>query len=151
MNKNPANKSDSNISYGKLLLSIEIIDEQHSKINELFDKMVEVSEHKNYKSRLVIFDELDEYLKYHFETEENLMRSAGTIDIEKHIQQHDFFRNRLIEIRKLDQYNSKYLTDLSVNLRVSLLRKWITSHFRDFDSLYVDSVKQYLATTGNKK
>jgi len=39
---------------------------------------------------LMILDWLDEHMNSHFETEENLMRSAGVYDIEKHIHRHDF-------------------------------------------------------------
>ncbi len=125
------------------LFNIEIIDKQHKKLFQLFDLIIELNTTSgDFESISKIIDELDEYADYHFETEEDLMKKAGIIETDIHLQQHAFFKNQVEEFRKMYVYHNQSLADLMI----VFLKKWFLVHIYDVDRQYVKPVKQYLDT-----
>jgi len=120
---------------------IETIDNQHKKLFELFDLIIELNA-KNDDSESIskIIDELNDYADYHFRTEEDLMAKAKTKDTEMHLQQHAFFKNQMKEFRRMYAYQNQSLTDLMI----VFLRKWFLMHIYDVDYQYIKSVKRHL-------
>jgi len=120
---------------------IETIDNQHKKLFELFDLIIELNA-KNDDSESIskIIDELNDYADYHFRTEEDLMAKAKTKDTEMHLQQHAFFKNQMKEFRRMYAYQNQSLTDLMI----VFLRKWFLMHIYDADYQYIKSVKRHL-------
>jgi len=140
MNTEPANELP--------LTHIEIIDAQHKKINEHFQKLLELkNSNVDFEVVSMLLDELAEYMNAHFETEENYMRKAGVSEIEKHIQQHEIFKTKFQEFRKTNEVKSLFLNNLNYELSVNFLRTGIFIHTHKFDLLYIKSVQQYLETT----
>jgi len=147
MNSNTPAKNRIGTSAGLLLTSIEIIDVQHLYVTELFQNLLELKT-TNVEFEVVSnkLDELAEYMNFHFNTEENLMRCAGVDGLEQHIQHHDLFRNKFDEFRKLIKTQNQFLKKLNFELLLTFLRNWFVAHTRKFDLLYIVSVQQYLST-----
>jgi hemerythrin len=126
--------------------NIDIIDEQHKKIDELFKKLLELKNTKvDFEVVSTVLDEFAGYLSFHFETEENLMRSAGVNDIDMHMLEHDLFMNKLDEFRKMGGAKNQFLDNLNYELTLTFLRNWLTVHTQKFDLLYIEPLQRYLA------
>lgn len=150
MNLNSTPKNSVGVLSDLSLTNIDIIDVQHKKIIELLQKLEELKGITiDFEAVSIVLNELDEYMNFHFETEENLMKCVSLGNIEKHIQQHDFFRVKLSEFKKKNGAKGMYLNRLNYELLLTFLRKWLFLHYQEFDSLYIIPVQQYLATTGN--
>lgn len=123
------------------LFNIEIVDNQHKKLFELFDLLIDLNvKNDDFESISKIIDELNDYADYHFKTEEDLMKKAGIIETDIHLQQHAFFKNQVEEFRKMYVYHNRSLA----GLMIVFLKKWFLVHIYDVDRQYVEQVKRYL-------
>jgi len=134
--KGPTNWNDT-----FFLFDIEVIDNQHVVLFELFDLLSESNANDgDFASISKILDDLDDYADYHFETEESLMKIALTEDIESHLQQHVFFKNQIKQFRQMYEYHNLSLASLMIDF----LRKWFLIHIYEIDRQYVEPVKLYM-------
>jgi hemerythrin-like metal-binding protein len=146
-NKNTMETLDDN-----LLFNIDVIDAQHKKLFELFEKLLRLNCYSvDFELILASIVELDECFCFHFETEEKLMKNAGVDDLKIHLQQHNSFKKIFREFRTLSESKSHILNRLSVSLAIDYLKKWFSTHIQYSDSLYVDSVQRYLVTLENSE
>lgn len=133
------NKSWSNI----YLLDIPIIDSQHKMFFELYDTVFDLSKNKDKAGKDKISEvlvELNNYLKLHFKTEEQLMYNSNAEDIEDHISEHKFFINKVDEFVIGMQYGNIHLLETMLEF----IKKWFLSHILNTDTRYKESVKTYL-------
>jgi hemerythrin len=123
------------------VLDIPSIDKQHMYFFKLFDK-VNIFERKelDYEEINSYISELEEYTRFHFQTEEALMREAEYANYDLHVQQHKLFIDRITEF-KID-YGYKNL--LLIEKIVTFMRKWLIVHISETDRQYVSTVKQML-------
>jgi len=130
-------------------VGVESMDNDHKQLISLISELNTVIE-TGVTDELCseIFDELTEYINIHFKREEALMRAAGYVDYENHLQQHVIFAS---EIPKL---KDKLLTSDSaeVALEVNLfLYQWLTSHILVEDMSYAQTVFDHGLATIDKK
>ena len=118
------------------ILNIPVIDEQHKKFFELFESVSEGYENKEPEELDKLLGELENYLEYHFQEEEKLMKENGYEDYENHKKQHDFFINRIEEMRNEYDYMNPMLFD---KIR-TFIKKWFISHILKKDFNYRDDV-----------
>ncbi|MBS3770882.1 MAG: bacteriohemerythrin [Bacteroidales bacterium] len=113
------------------VLNIPVIDQQHKKFFELFEKVSEVYEKKEPEELDKVLRELEDYLEYHFQSEEQLMKEYGYEKYENHKKQHEFFIKRIEEMRREYDYMNHMLFD---KIR-TFIKKWFVSHIlhKDFD------------------
>jgi hemerythrin len=126
-------------------LGIPIIDEQHivlvSIINKASKAVVDSlkslqsgKEKKEYEDAKAILDELYEYAKLHFSTEEKFFREFHYEKTNEHKAQHRAFYNQL-------QSFKKNLTrgESSVSMEIfEYLQHWFVDHLIGFDREYVE-------------
>lgn len=122
------------------LLNIDVIDNQHKKFFELFDLILALNKSKDATKLSSVINELQDYAKYHFETEETLMQNARSENFELHIIQHHFFINKIKEFTIAQNYNNPVLTTQIV----VFMRKWLLMHITETDKKYVESVQSFL-------
>jgi hemerythrin len=122
------------------LLNIDVIDNQHKKFFELFDLILALNRSKDATKLSSVINELQDYAKYHFETEETLMQNARSENFELHIIQHHFFINKIKEFTIAQNYNNPVLTTQIV----VFMRKWLLMHITETDKKYVESVQSFL-------
>jgi len=116
-----------------LKVNIAEIDEQHKKliaiINELHDAMLKG------KSRDIlqkVLNDLVDYTKVHFSTEEKLFAEYQYPDFYEHKQIHDALYKRVIEIQ--DKYQSG---NLFISLEImDFLKDWLVKHILGTDKKY---------------
>ena len=125
------------------LFNIMIIDEQHKRFFGIYHSIVKLSEDKeNISAERVnqILNELSDYLKYHFRTEERLMILANYLAVDHHIKEHIYYINKIDEFILGYNYKNPVLLD---NM-LAFIKKWFLSHIMQTDAKYVDVLKEYL-------
>lgn len=134
-----------NTSY---LLNISMIDKQHAKFFELFDKLLIINKEEDFYNDLEpVITELERYTKIHFQTEEALMRKANSPEYENHLTQHTIFNKKVEEFRLAYNYKNSVLLEQMI----SFMRKWFLIHIAEVDGKYVDSIQKFMIDTGWKK
>lgn len=141
------NNSTSKTWNDNYALGIPEIDYQHQKFFDIYDKIQDIIANEkcmDNSMRKKIVEELKDYLKTHFYTEENLMIKAGYENVEEHVKQHEFF------IRKIDEFmmSIQYQKQMLLTEMLVFIKKWFLTHIMQTDSKYYKDVFDYL---GNKQ
>src|SRR6056297_4168942 len=103
-------------------LNIPVIDKQHKKFFEIFEKVSKDYENKTAEELDALIGELEQYLEFHFEEEEKLMWKSGYEWYETHKKKHAFFINRIEEMRnEFDYLDPMLLIKLGFLLKNGLL------------------------------
>jgi hemerythrin len=118
---------------------IKQLDEQHKKlfqiVNALYDAM------KNGKGNDVlagVFDELINYTKLHFSTEENLLKIHNYPNLTAHKMEHERLVNQVLDLQKQFMDGGAALS-----IKVSnFLKEWLMNHIKKSDIAYSKYLKQ---------
>jgi len=114
-------------------LGVQQFDDHHkhlvSLLNKTYDNYicgtsVEVLE--------TILDELIDYATYHFAAEEYWMKENRYPELERHMEEHNRFSMRIVEIQK--DFHSKR-TNMSLEV-MSFLKSWLSEHILKSDADY---------------
>lgn len=116
-------------------VGIKIIDEQHRYFVSVLNKVIDVVGLSKSKGEIdEIFQEIERYSSIHFSTEEEYFKKFNYEGAEKHIEQHDKFKEKIKEIRR--QYYNDQITS-SFNL-ADFLEDWLLKHLDGMDKKYVE-------------
>lgn len=122
----------------KYLIDYEDIDLQHHYFFNLIvkiDDAAEVSDDREYLKDL--FSELYAYIRFHFRSEENVMKHAGYSKLDEHVQHHDRLINEFHQLERalwLDYEKSK------LGEMIDYLMQWFVNHTINEDR----QIAQYL-------
>lgn len=115
----------------KLSIGNKEIDSQHMKLIALTidfqDACLSGSGHEREK---VVFSELLDYARFHFEAEEKYMQETGFSDYISHKMEHQGFIDRVIMLYEKSSYSKE---DISNEL-VQYLKNWIMIHISEKDT-----------------
>ncbi len=93
------------------LVGIEEIDAHHKKLIEMINKSYTLILKENIQGELLqLLDELIEYAKYHFASEEKLMRKYRYHKIDMHMIEHFNFSNKVLTYRKESSGGKEYVS-----------------------------------------
>lgn len=123
----------------KYSVGISSIDEQHKQFIFIMDKLSKAIKEGKTKSAIDhIFLNLEEYVNYHFGTEETYFRDFNYMWADEHIEAHRNFEIKLKEIKE------KYGNDenMSASNLTDLLFDWLTNHIKTLDRKYIDCFRQ---------
>ena len=127
----------------KSSVGIEAMDNDHKELFDLINSLyVGINQGFQYAKLDEILLELLRYSRYHFEAEESLMRKYNYPELQKHIDSHVKYVEKIGEIRKrfTDTDN-----DLVVLMKMQeFLREWWINHIESTDKKY----GEYLASIG---
>ena len=115
-------------------IGIVEIDEQHKKLFELSEILNEATEINEIKD---IFLFLEEYMQFHFNTEESMMRKYNYELIEEHKKLHDDLKEKVtgyIELYFLGNYS--FIEELE-----EVVQEWIYEHILEEDRKYKEFFK----------
>jgi hemerythrin len=119
-------------------VGVDAIDSQHMSLMALLNDCDEqVARDKTACVDEVLVDRLTKYVTYHFKFEEDLMRSVGYQDLERHQDQHKYFVSRVLE---LDVAHSRGKPG-QLSMALDFLRDWYINHILGDDRAYVPFVK----------
>jgi hemerythrin len=124
-------------------VKVDEIDNQHKKLIDLINQMFDAM--KAGKGKEVMGDvlsELVEYTKYHFATEEGLLRQAGYPELKEHHMIHEELTRRTNNLKtEFDKGNDPVTMDVML-----FLSNWLNVHILEVDKRYVE----YLTAAGVK-
>jgi hemerythrin len=123
-------------------VNIALIDTQHKQLvellNQLYDAM-RAGKGKDATGR--VLNELVEYTKLHFATEERLMEEHAYPGFLAHLAKHTHLTSKVIE------YQQAYIKGGSISVELSMfLKDWLISHIQGVDMKY----SPYLIAKGVK-
>ena len=128
--------------YPKYSVGFKIIDEQHRKFFETYNKLNDAYLQGEAPEKLeAVLKELTEYTEQHFATEEKYFKEFQYEGAEEHIVQHDIFRAQVANFKKKFQ-ESKDLSQL-INEIIDLLDSWLIDHVIKMDHKYIDCFKEH--------
>lgn len=104
------------------------LDSQHKKWIELYNRldaiMVGKDSQGGIEKRGEILKEMSDYVGYHFECEEEFMRSINYPNLEKHWRLHKNFRN-IVDNAYREMQEGKLILGSEI---LSMLRRWMYDH-----------------------
>ncbi|HEX2395631.1 MAG TPA: bacteriohemerythrin [Bacteroidales bacterium] len=113
----------------------EELDYQHRHmieiINEVYRAFIK-GEHREVIGP--ILDKLSQYVVYHFTMEEVYFEMFNFYDKEKHIKEHNMFREKVIAFNNKFKSNDATLTCDVMNF----LKDWLHDHVLESDQKYID-------------
>ncbi len=117
---------------------IETIDKQHQGLFSLINQLSqELDENQEKKLLEKTIEKLFDYAKYHFSTEEYLMRKANYERYQEHKNAHEIFENKIKEFI-INYYEGK--ENLTEDI-ITFLIDWISNHISKVDKEYVSFLK----------
>lgn len=117
-------------------IGVEMIDEQHKHLfaigNRIYDLLENYILEDKYDKIILIIDELKQYTKYHFGSEEQYMLQIKYPKYFSQKVEHDDFISKLeeVEFKDIDENQDKYLRDL-----LTFVFNWILEHILKKDKL----------------
>lgn len=116
-------------------VGVKEIDTQHRAIFEIINRLYALMQaNKDSESLSSIVQELMDYARYHFSTEEKYFDQFHYPDKETHIKAHHTYKEKVSQFVK-DYANSK--TVLSFDI-IDFLEDWWLDHIKGLDKQYTD-------------
>jgi hemerythrin-like metal-binding protein len=112
---------------------VEILDEQHKKLFETVNHLIEVFESGS-GDFISVFNKLIEYISGHFHQEHIVMMNSGFPGFAAHSREHQQF------IEKVEEFMQSYKAadqDLGINM-VVYMKNWIRNHTTTIDMEYAE-------------
>lgn|GEM_PF-654475 len=128
----PINNEDDRFSLG-----LPEMDEQHIYLYSLFDRLEQSDKVTNNESTALLLAEIERYLLFHFESEEQLMRRYGFAGFAQHQSDHETAGAKLV--RFMNDFDSGCLNPAALRI---FLTGWLMEHSRISDSAYAEWVKE---------
>ncbi len=118
----------------KYSVDIEEIDAHQKKMFELFNQLIKMKNSKaDLKECINLINEINDYSKIYFATEERLLKKKGYPDFLSHVKAHRHFTKRFIALRRELSEDVEILTPDTVES----LREWLIDHILTIDTRYV--------------
>lgn len=124
-------------------IGIEMVDQQHRRLFEIAEEgqgLLFLPRHMDkYDEIIHIIEELRDYTKIHFESEEKLMQSILYSKLFSHKVEHDDFIEKIYSINliEMDEDQNKYLLSI-----LEFVVTWILEHIREKDVLLAKEYKE---------
>lgn len=114
----------------KYSVGSKIIDYQHKQlvlhINQLYDAYMK---HYDIYTLGNILDQLEQYIEYHFQTEEKILEQHMSDNVKMHIAEHRFFTERVSNFS-----NQFYSGNINITYEIILfLKDWLINHIQNSD------------------
>jgi hemerythrin len=114
-------------------LGIKVIDDHHKHLLGLLNKVFDdLTSGVSQESLCVVIDQLVDYAKYHFSTEEHWMLVHEYPGLAKHREEHEIFTNRVVAIQ--DKFHNEE-TNLFPEV-LQFLQNWLSYHILKTDAEY---------------
>lgn len=117
----------------KYTLDVQEIDEQHERLFLLFNELDDSIEHQ--KGNQVLMNQLNDLINYtrlHFTTEEKLMQQFSYVGYLEHKRVHDDLMDEALDLK---EKFGKGQIELSGTVS-NFLTGWLTEHILDMDKKY---------------
>lgn len=126
-----------------LMTGVELIDKHHLKYFSIVNNLLAHLDDKDKKERL--FSDLNAYVIYHFDTEEEFMDKFNYDKTQQHKEQHEFFKNKIKELSYLHLVSGS-IDDENKDKISSLLIDWFVNHIKVVDKLLCNFILEHSKT-----
>jgi len=117
----------------EMSVNVTLIDEQHKKLIEIINSLNSAIGRNAARPILdEVFNELTDYIRKHFSTEEELLQRVNYPLIAAHKEEHDGFIYQLISFRN-DFENGSEIVSTKI---VDFLYGWLVEHIQGTDKAY---------------
>ena len=119
-------------------IGVESIDEQHKQLFEIANRIYVLLKNElitdKYDKIIEIIDELKSYTIYHFNSEEDYMRSIGYKKFLSQKAAHNDFLEKMknIDIKQIDNDQNEYLIGI-----LDFVSEWLVEHILKEDKLII--------------
>lgn len=118
----------------RLSVGVKQFDDEHKQLIAIINDLSDAMHQGRSKTALAdILDRLVSYTQNHFAHEEQVMRSNGYPDLDKHAVEHRALATKAVEIQK--QARDHASTVLSMQT-MNFLTQWLTNHIQNVDARY---------------
>ncbi len=125
---------------GTLAVGVEALDAQHKYLFAIINSLHEKSCTRTDKAALMeTLDSLDNYVRFHFRTEEELLERHGFPDLFPHQQAHGVFERKVEELKS--QAAGHFDPALLAEALIFLL-DWLVAHIQKVDLKYAPFLKK---------
>ncbi len=116
-----------------LSVNVTSFDEQHKKLVSLVNKLYDaMKEGKGKEILSEVFNELIEYTKFHFKSEEEMMLKYDYNGYKEHLDEHNKLTKEVLELKdKYEKGNIFITTEL-----LAFLKEWLSHHILEMDKKY---------------
>jgi hemerythrin len=115
-------------------IGIDTIDTQHKQLFDIINKIYVASDNDSELEAIMpLFDELQDYTRYHFDEEEQYFTTLTQSEIDHHKSEHIFFINELEKIKQ----QSLRIGTISLGL-IYFLNDWLVNHIQAEDPKYLN-------------
>ena len=126
----------------KMSVGVEVLDADHKRMIDLLNDLHDGIVAGRGTERLErVLDGLVDYVRTHFEHEEELFTQTGYPGAAEHIQEHRTLTNLVMDVQA--RYNQGKFEALSLNT-MDFLKDWLTNHIQGSDKNY----KSHLNASG---
>lgn len=116
---------------------IEEIDRQHKRLVELINlAFYSMNRNASQMDIMLVFSELQDYVKYHLRYEEHFILEINYPDYEKHKMFHDHFEDDIFAYQHDFEHNTDIL--LLRDKLVKFLLSWLVEHIVEDDKKYAE-------------
>ena len=120
------------------------IDDQHKELINLFNEVHDCIDSNRAIERLgSVLEDLIDYTRVHFVTEEKLLRENGYPNYEQHKKMHDDLTIRVLDLQ--DRYSKDHSVAVLID-SMKFMTDWLTQHIIRTDKQY----STYLSNRGVK-
>lgn len=120
------------------------IDAEHKQLISIANSLLRAMQEGRDKNDFAkILHELREYTVFHFNNEEEYMRSIDYPDLNKHIEEHNILKRRVKDF----QHAVFTGENVEFGLLREMLKDWLVGHILNCDLL----IKDYIASTDAKQ
>ena len=125
-------------------LNIDEIDIQHKRLLKIGDEVYDIAilddAYDHYDEIMIVIDKLLEYIEYHFNYEENMLKEYNYEELHNQEEEHSFYihKVKLIASREdIDDNQRKTILEI-----LDFLAQWITNHIMVSDRKYAIYLKE---------
>ena len=126
-----------------IMTGVELIDKHHLKYFSIANDLLAHLDDKDKNERL--FNDLNAYAVYHFDTEEEFMDKFNYDKTQQHKEQHEFFKSKIKELSYLYLVSGR-LDEDAKNRISSLLIDWFVNHIQVVDKLLCNFILEHSKT-----
>ncbi len=115
-----------------MMIDNDVIDDDHRKLISIANRIIELNRpNRDAEDLKQAIRELYDYVKYHFDREEVLMRKLDYTEVDNHHLKH------VAIIKDMNHYltSSHHMGEMLSNFRV-LMNKWVINHIMEEDKKF---------------
>lgn len=121
----------------------DIIDFQHKILVERINELIELyNTGYNQEQLYNLFTFLESYTHYHFDTEEKFFRHFDYSQLNDHIAEHNFFREKVKNLKNEIKFDNKIIDE---DLLIFLI-DWVLNHILGTDKKFAEELKKSIET-----